>query len=449
MGRIALFTFAGLSAVPASAQNNALDFDGVDDIASVAGASALIAGASGLSITCWVYPRNVTPAFPDLDGIVGFRNDIDGDFYLLHIDPANGVEGAFTNSAGTTFTISAPALIVNQWQHLALVYDGAFLTLYRNGVALANTPASGIITNPTIPLLIGDLYSAGNHFFLDGRLDEVTVWTRALTEPELECILTSGLDPVDADLQFYYKCDQGTPGGNNTGIFLLNDEQGHIDAALTGFSLLSNTSNFVNGVPVGTTLNESICQGETYLLGGQLLSYPGTYTENFLTGGSCDSIVTVILEVIPVNTAVAVDWSTLIATPAATAWQWLDCVNAFAPVPGAVASTFTATSDGSYAVEVTQNGCTDTSDCVTIVNAGFSDGAGPMAFLRYDRGADVLVVHGHAGAELAVVDIIGRTVWTSRVIGPNERVPVPALPEGPYTAVVRGGRRPDHLCFVR
>lgn len=438
-------TVAGLS----SAQNNALDFDGVDDIASVAGASQLFTGAAGFSIACWVYPRNVTPAFPDLDGIMGFRNDTDCDFYLLHIDPANGVEGGFTNSAGTTFTVSAPALVVNQWQHMALVYDGAFLTLYRNGVALANTPANGTITNTAVPLLIGDLYSGGNHFYLDGRLDEVTVWTRALTAPELACILTSGLDPVDPDLQFYYKCDQGIPGGNNTGILLLTDETGHIDAALTGFSMLTNTSNFVDGVPVGTTISETICQGETYLLGGQLLSVPGTYTENFPTGGSCDSIVTVILSVTPVNTAVAVDWSTLVATPVATSWQWLDCDAGFAPIPGAVNSIFTATVDGSYAVEVTQNGCTDTSDCVTIVGAGLREGTGPPAFLRYDRVAEALLVQGYAGAELTVFDAIGRPVRVVRVRGTNERLPVPVLSEGLYTAMVRDGSRTDRLRFLR
>jgi hypothetical protein len=49
-------------------------------------------------------------------------------------------------------------------------------------------------------------------------------------------------------------------------------------------------------------------------------------------------------------------------------YQWVDCNNGNAAIPGATSSTFQPTANGSYAVEVTSNGCTETSNCHTISN---------------------------------------------------------------------------------
>lgn len=440
-----------LPLVGANGQNNALDFDGLDDVASAFGASAFIAAAPGLSLSCWVYPRNAGPAFPDFDGIIGFRNDVDADFYMVQISPTNTVEARLRNSAGTAFTLTAPALTLNTWQHLVLVYDGAFLTLYLNGNSIANTPASGTISNAGVPLYVGDLYYLGNHFYLDGRIDEATVWSRALTQAEVNCIMDAGLDPVDPDLQFYYKCDQGTPGGNNTSIVLLDDEQGNIDAALTGFSLITGTSNFVSGVPVGTTINATICQGETYTLGGQLLTAPGIYTENYPVGGACDSIVTVILDVTQVNTAVAIlsPGPVLTATPTATAWQWLDCDAGQAPISGATASTYTPSIDGEYAVVVTQNGCTDTSACYTILGAGIAENVAVGTIVRFDPVSDLLWTAAPVGTWIAVLDAAGRAVAQRRTVRQQEQWPMRHLPPGVYLVRALDGTGPHTARFMK
>jgi hypothetical protein len=45
-------------------------------------------------------------------------------------------------------------------------------------------------------------------------------------------------------------------------------------------------------------------------------------------------------------------------------------INQNSPVSDATNQTFTPTSNGSYAVEITQNGCSVTSDCVDITGIG-------------------------------------------------------------------------------
>lgn len=57
-------------------------------------------------------------------------------------------------------------------------------------------------------------------------------------------------------------------------------------------------------------------------------------------------------------------------TPYGASFQWLDCDNNYAPIQGANSSVFTATIPGSYALMTTMYGCTDTSACYYVTDAG-------------------------------------------------------------------------------
>ena len=54
-------------------------------------------------------------------------------------------------------------------------------------------------------------------------------------------------------------------------------------------------------------------------------------------------------------------------------YQWLDCDNNNSFIEGASSQTYIATQNGSYAVEVTQNGCSDISDCLTVNTIGIDE----------------------------------------------------------------------------
>ncbi len=53
-------------------------------------------------------------------------------------------------------------------------------------------------------------------------------------------------------------------------------------------------------------------------------------------------------------------------TSLGVSYQWLDCEDNFASLIGETNQSYTATTTGSYAVEVTLNGCLDTSACVVV-----------------------------------------------------------------------------------
>ena len=68
------------------AQQNALDFDNINDYVITPNASAGLIESPEISMTCWVKLDNVSPGWPDFDGICGFRNEFDADFYMLHLN---------------------------------------------------------------------------------------------------------------------------------------------------------------------------------------------------------------------------------------------------------------------------------------------------------------------------------------------------------------------------
>jgi hypothetical protein len=59
----------------------------------------------------------------------------------------------------------------------------------------------------------------------------------------------------------------------------------------------------------------------------------------------------------------------------ATAWQWLDC-GTMTLITGETNQSYTATTNGSYAVIVTEGSCSDTSLCIAIVSVGIGEIAG-------------------------------------------------------------------------
>jgi hypothetical protein len=93
----------------------------------------------------------------------------------------------------------------------------------------------------------------------------------------------------------------------------------------------------------------------------------GIYNDTIQNVVGCDSFLTVHLTIIPVNTDVIQSGNILISTAVgASSYQWLDCSAGFVAITGATAQLFTAIANGSYAVLVSENGCSDTSSCYDV-----------------------------------------------------------------------------------
>jgi len=111
------------------------------------------------------------------------------------------------------------------------------------------------------------------------------------------------------------------------------------------------------------------CSEYTWIDGNTYTSNNNTAVWSFPnSGNSCDSIVTLNLTVNPVDVSVSEVAQTLTANAAPATYRWLDCDDNYAVLPTETGQSFTANTNGNYAVEVTENACVDTSDCFAVNN---------------------------------------------------------------------------------
>src|SRR5262249_32298007 len=86
----------------------------------------------------------------------------------------------------TTNAVCQPSpLPINTWSHVSVTYNGSTLTLYRNGVAVATSNASGTFSPTTGTLQIG-----GSQFgeYFQGFIDEIRIYNRGLSNAEIQTI---------------------------------------------------------------------------------------------------------------------------------------------------------------------------------------------------------------------------------------------------------------------
>ncbi|MCP4440059.1 MAG: T9SS type A sorting domain-containing protein [Aureispira sp.] len=112
-------------------------------------------------------------------------------------------------------------------------------------------------------------------------------------------------------------------------------------------------------------VNSIICG--PYDFNGVTYTQTGTYWQT-VQNEAIDSLYTLNLS--EIDTMVAQSGLNLAATASVGAnYQWLDC-NTNMPIVGATSPSFMATANGSYAVEITQDGCVDTSACYAVTVVG-------------------------------------------------------------------------------
>jgi len=140
-----------------------------------------------MTLEAWVNPTATLSGWKD---VIYKGND---DYYLMGSGTAGGFPvagGIFGGTYGEAFAGSA--LPANTWSHLAATYDGTIIRLYVNGVQVATRAKTGAIAISANPLSIGgDAANSGQH--LAGRIDEVRVYSTALTPTQLQTDMSTAV----------------------------------------------------------------------------------------------------------------------------------------------------------------------------------------------------------------------------------------------------------------
>ncbi len=138
----------------------------------------------------------------------------------------------------------------------------------------------------------------------------------------------------------------------------------------------------------------------------------GNYSAVLTNYLGCDSIIRYNLTIDTLNTAVVANDNVLTAQSPSGTFRWLNCLDdAF--VTGATNKVFTATQNGNYAVEVSDNNCKDTSACVLVSNLNIEDVAYRFAEVYPNPSSGkfhIVIKDGHTSAHYSITDALGRKV---------------------------------------
>ena len=123
--------------------------------------------------------------------------------------------------------------------------------------------------------------------------------------------------------------------------------------------------------PEDTTLTMESCGPLT--INGTTYTSSGNYQQTLTSVLGCDSILNLDLNIINIDNTVIQTNEVLVAYETGATYQWLDCGNDNAPIEGATDRQFTASKNGSYAVEITRGDCSTISDCFAVTSLNSTD----------------------------------------------------------------------------
>lgn len=166
---------------------------------------------TAITIEAWIYPT--TWRTSSFEGSIVTKEIASGNGgYMLRCGTTSGTL-SFAIGIGTTFQeVTANGLVLNQWQHVAGVYDGSTMKIYRNGVLLNTKTQTGTINASSNPVEIGRNFAYTSRYFT-GRIDEVRLWNSALDQATIQNWYTRSITPSHANyanLFAYYEMDSTT-----------------------------------------------------------------------------------------------------------------------------------------------------------------------------------------------------------------------------------------------
>ena len=144
-----------------------------------------------LTISAWIYPFS-------FGGVSSgriydkWKTTFPQSGYAFFIDNNIGVSAI---GFGTGYAISTSvarvnnAIDLNSWQHMSVTFSGTACTFYKNGTAIGTVTGLTAPVSGTENAIIGN--NAGNTNYFDGKIDNLSIYSRSLTADEISKIYTS------------------------------------------------------------------------------------------------------------------------------------------------------------------------------------------------------------------------------------------------------------------
>lgn len=185
------------------------------------------------------------------------------------------------------------------------------------------------------------------------------------------------------------------------------------------------------------TGSETITECSSYTWGANNQTYTssGQYTEVLTNAVGCDSTVILDLVINSVDNGITqVDDFTLQANATGASYQWIDCADESAVV-GATNQQFAPAENGDYAVIVTQNGCSDTSECLSVSRLSILEHEQTLLVVYPNPATSMITIENPQGiaSNYVVIDAQGRQVNAGKLQGETTSIDVVHIANGMYT----------------
>lgn len=390
-----------------AAGGSALDFDGANDMINT---NFIMPTTSTFSIETWVYPRST-----NYDRFVSnYSSAVNGSIILDSYNATNNGRGTRFNVYGTSNVLhsvgAANALTLNAWNHVAATFNNGVMVIYVNGfeVVTGTAPFTSI---PQIAssFVFGEDKVVGTAEYFNGKMDEVRFWNKSLSQSEIMADMNNCLTGTEANLLAYYNFEDAS-----------------------GITVSDITPSQINGTMQNMDANTDWVAGQ------------------FSCTLSCDQEMTQTITIAPVNVdnTTTLNANQISSNQAGATYRWLDCNNSYAVISGETAQTFSPTVNGNYAVEITLNGCTDTSACVNLTTVGINNINKTNMSISPNPVRDYLFINGNEQVIKATIFTInGSLVQTLNV--ENNKINVSNLSQGMYILVVQTDKGITQNKFIK
>ncbi|MBL7899773.1 MAG: T9SS type A sorting domain-containing protein [Crocinitomicaceae bacterium] len=167
-----------------------------------------------------------------------------------------------------------------------------------------------------------------------------------------------------------------------------------------------------------------------------------------------NSCASISVSVTPIDSSVTVSGGTMTAVSStATTYQWLNCGTGYSVISGENSQSFSPSSNGSYALKISENGCVDTSSCYTFSSIGWEENKTNSFALFPNPAADFVNLSFDASmqhGQILLSDLAGKVVYQSAVSETkNIEIDLRNLESGHYFVTLISEEQTQTISFTK
>jgi Concanavalin A-like lectin/glucanases superfamily/Bacterial Ig-like domain/Bacterial Ig domain len=257
---------------------NAASFDGSNDRINLPATLGTFYNG-GFTLEAWVRKSTTKKDVMVLGSWVAAQ----GGGPMIWVDHADGRYYLTLGTGGfATYLDSGRAPAIGQWQHIAATYDGATARFYIDGAQVASRTFAGTVGNSNTWRM--GAYEATPTGFFDGRIDNVRVYSRALSAAEVQANMWTPVSPETVPPVVTSVSPAAGAAGANAGAIVtatFNEAMSPASVSASSFRLETTA-----GTPVSATVAYDATTRTARLTPQSALTYGGTYTARVVGGAA-------------------------------------------------------------------------------------------------------------------------------------------------------------------